>query len=387
MKRTKIEDLKKEILLTIDRLIPVLRRLSEINLHLYDVQEKNSCQNGDFNSSIKDYENLKSFIETVQEMEWRGIREGYRIVKETKSFPLFSSFSGIKKFLAERVERKRKSSPRSTFEENLFIFGLERVTETILRYPRPPRFEFEDFRWLTIDFSGKKLVIPGFTSQTQKIISSEVNALVKISEMLNYIKKREIEGCTGYFPWSVIAVNENSEVEIKNGKRRDILLTKKLKEYIECFFPGCRSILNQNKKYFYFVLYSQDVIFLYYSLFKRNKRGIISYIANDEVKSQYYNCRFYIENMVKGFGNQKITFSPIVVWYSKEFIQNLIPPDSDCVSDDLGIKLFVSKETKSFIQVVEEQEPNLRLTVYPFSYFKKIRIQNNPILELECERI
>lgn len=386
MNKTEIEGLRKNILLKIDKLTPILHHFLEVCFAFEVGNEKELFGEEKLSEERITLKTLGSFTEEIQHLEFEGLREGFRVIRDTKIFPLFCRTEGIRKFLIKKIKRRKRKFWDFYCKAYVFNFGLMRVIDTISRFQEPPRINYTDFIWQNIDINGRKLVVPGFTRTGLQFIENEIQALYKINETLNNFRHGEIYEASDTREGILISL-ENIEINerIVDDNTIHQFVFKKIEGYVETFFPCSKIITNKTDYFLYGVIFSKDIVFLFLSPFKYIDALLIPYLLNEDERERFNICLFFIKRMLEHLEGKEIDYTPFVRWDKEDYIQKIIPSDAKCVSNISGMRLFISREAKTFIQVVSEEKPHIRITFFPFHFFERARYCEDPILELKGE--
>ncbi len=386
MNKAEIEGLRKNILLKIDKLTPILHHFLEVCFAFEVGNEKKLFGEKKLSEGGNKMEAIRPISEKIKQFELAGLKEGSKVVSDTKIFPLFCKAEGIRKFLLKKIMKRKKEFWDFHSKAYVFNFGLMRVVDTISRFQEPARTNYEDFIGQTIDINGRKLVIPGFTRTGLKFIENEIKAFYKINDIFYDLRYGEIFDVKNNNGGILISL-ENIEINkrIVDDNTIHPFVFKKIEDYVETFFPCSKTITKRTDYFLYGVIFSKDIVFLFLSPFKYVDALLVPYLLNEDERERFNICLFFIKRMLEHLEGKEIDYTPFVRWDKEDYIQKTIPSDAKCVSNISGMRLFISREAKTFIQVVSEEKPHIRITFFPFYFFERARYCEDPILELKGE--
>ncbi|MCK4576080.1 hypothetical protein KAU34_06710, partial [candidate division WOR-3 bacterium] len=238
MTRAEIEELRGDILLRVNKLIPILYRIFEVNFALEtDFDKRTIVKFVDYSKNFEDGL-LESYIENIKQTELEALKKGYKILDKTQIYPLFSTTEKIRNLLSRKIEKHKIKS--WGINAPVYNFALERIIDTIKRFPERPRIYFKDFEWENVQSTERELVVPGFTKTSLKFIEDEAKPLYKINEILNRFKHDCIEEdeINEY-------INVNAEIygNIKSLTTHKLIINK-VDRYVESSFPDSKTVIN-----------------------------------------------------------------------------------------------------------------------------------------------
>jgi len=333
-------------------------------------------------ANVPDLINIEIFMKNRKDEESKALTDGYRKVKEFIQPLFFQNITQIEQLVVDGLEKMK----RSTFHHNDYVynFGLGRVIDTVRRYPQPPKDSYEDFLWENIDVGEVTLLVPGFRKTGMGILKNEMAVLYKISETLNMLRPQDTEDVFDNLKYYVIDINKIKEKEgIEENYRADIFAVKKIEEFVEAFFPCSNTLMGQYGGVFYGAIYTRDVIFIYVKSCRYIQAVLFPFVLNTETEDIFGFLLFLVERMLGVLEGKTDEFKPIILWEKDDSIQRILPPDAKNVFDSPDVKVFISRQTRTFIHMAKEKEPYFRMTFYSFKLFQRILLKENPTLDIE----
>jgi len=378
---TEFEDIKDGLLLRINKLAPLMCRFSAteatMRLGFQGFSEEDIFEESEWNG----YGLFAYRMEKARETETEGLRKGYRIVEEADFLPDLTGKDDIVEYFVAEVEKNKMADndPSSA----IFNFALGRVIDTIRRFPEPPRIYYKDYEWEEIETPDGNITVPGFTKTILGSIERETQAILALNDITEGLWNNTLDTTKVYCCFELDFQKPDNSNSLK-GQAFYRYVFERIETYVETFLPGCvTSFISKRGDNYTGRIYSGDVLFLYVGYNDFKKGWFAARLINDEQEFNFRTCLYYLCRMLHNIEEKKSTGKPGFTWDSKKNIQMSIPPDAKCVSNISGMKILVSRETETLIQIAEEEDPHIRIMVYPFQFFKDIKTKSNPLLNLK----
>jgi hypothetical protein len=317
--------------------------------------------------------------EGLKRMEKDGIMKGRWLVSSIQNFPWGLNMYSLKTFLGNKVLEHQMDA--QFLNASIFNFGIFRVRQAISNYPAPPLTTPYEFSWYNVPSFQGRVLIPGYIEGVVKDIEREIQAMDKVQEILMQFRRGGKDENDMYSDMVQPDVERDRD-NYFSGLPDAGTIFKRIMEYGEVFFPCSRSFERTTNQFFIGSIFSRDYMIMYVQDRDSGNGILFSHCNNSYDHKRLGNLVFYIRRFLGQKSKNAPSNNPFVRWADIEQLQRLLPVDAVKVEEDNKQHIFVSKETKMLISVVEEKLPAIRMTIYPFEFVEKMKMQSDPLLEV-----
>jgi hypothetical protein len=379
MRKEEFEDIRNRLLLRINKLTPVMHRLIEVESTLRLVFNEFSRKDIIEESKWEGY--CLSGLHTYDliNKEEKGLRKGSKIVENVEYLGDLSGLDNTLEYFANLVEdgKSLSNNARSVIHN----FALDRVIETIERFPEPPPVNYDDYEWRKVKTPDGEIMIPGLTKTVLNYLTKDASAIFTLNNIGRCFWNGTLEKSQLNFSFDVEL--KDLQNNFQDGLEFYRYIFGKIETYVETFFPGCITFIGKRDNRYTGRIFTSDAIFLFNGYNSLKNSWFIARSLNNKKEYDLNICVYYLYRMLLNLQGKDNKSKPGFSWCREKDLQRFLPPDARYVWKVSSTKILVSRETETFIYINEEKEPFLRFIVYPFEFFGNIFSECNPLFKLK----
>lgn len=377
MKIERFEDIKNRLVMRINKLTPIMYRFIEVDSILRLIFSEFSGEDIRKESDWEEYGLFYWNRDKIIDEEKKGLKEGRVIVENAKFLHGINGRYEILGYLIDEVERHKENNNGDAFVRN---FALDRVKETIERFPEPPHLDYRDYEWRRVKTDTGEIMVQGFTKAVLDYVEKEAESAIKLNN-IGAVEKEQVKFSINF--------DFNSASQRSSMKRLKYFryIFGKIETYVEAFFPGTVTFISKDTSRCMGRILTPNANFIFTEYDNFENARFVASLLNDKKEHRLETCIYFIYRMLHRLEGKSNKGKPGFTWCRNIDLQMLIPPDAKYVWNVSRTKILISRETETFIHITEEKDPFFKINVYPFQFFRNIVSKYNPLLKLKKERV